>query len=492
MQRSVIHIYCCFSVFFCGSLLSAYPAGWSDDILLTPEDSVVRLDPDITVDTFHNVWAVWDTAMWVNGTGEILFSKRDSLGCCMIPETDISNNASYSLGPRIAVDASNNVQIVWRDETPLGMGLWHTRLANDGSIFTPSHMAVSGNNGGYCIGMALNRYNEINVIWNDNIAGHDQISYSKLDSTGNPIIAKMKVSPANFDSYWPGIGIDSMANVHMAYRVDDTITIDHLLYTKLDRYGNVLIDNKFLDNGDLPTIIADRSQNIHMVYGDPTVPHVAIKYLKLDQNGNILKGPLILNPYPYNYTVHMAMDSLQYLHVVWCWCAGTGVIMYAKLDTNGNFVIPPVPIVYSPYSIYPGEQRIAVDLNNRLHMVWMDQRMDSAETADIFYKRGENESGIQEQGRQNPFRICRLNAAPNPFTKETRISFLDFQKQNTSEINIYDIAGKLVDKIIIESSVGSAVWRGTDRTGKHLPPGLYIARLDDIDNQASTVLILLK
>ena len=69
------------------------------------------------------------------------------------------------------------------------------------------------------------------------IAGYDQIDYTKLDSLGNPIIAKMRVSPANVFSYWPGIGVDSFANVHLAYRADSG-PADRLAYTKLDRSGN--------------------------------------------------------------------------------------------------------------------------------------------------------------------------------------------------------------------------------------------------------------
>jgi hypothetical protein len=405
-------IYGLFGIFSSILLLTAYPAGWSDDILLTPEDMKARSDPDVAVDSYHNVWVVWDSATWANGTGEVLFSKRDSLGACLIAETSVSNNASYSLGPRVAVDASNNLQFVWLNDTPLGWGLWHAKLANDGSVIVPSHLAVSGNNGGYPIEIVLNRYNEINVVWNDIVAGYDQIDYTKLDSLGNPIIAKMRVSPANVFAYWPGIGVDSFANVHLAYRADSG-PANRLAYSKLDRFGNVLIDNKFFGYGGRPTMIADHRQNIHMVYNDPTEPGITIEYLKLDQNGNILVGPLSLSPYQNNILVRMAMDSLQYLHIFWDLEVDPWRIMYTKLDTNGNYVIPPMPIVYAPYAVYPGEPRMAVDLSNRVHLVWIDGRLGLA-AADIFYKRGENETAIQEHQKQEQIESTGLIITPNP------------------------------------------------------------------------------
>ncbi len=452
-------------------LLGAYPAGWSDDILLTPEDMKTRGNPGLMVDVFHNVWAAWDSTTWGNGTGEILVSKRDSLGACLIAETPVSNNASYSLVPRIAVDASNNLQFVWLNDTPLGWGLWHAKLANDGSVLVPSHLAVSGNNGGYPIEIVLNRYNEINVVWNDIVAGYDQINYTKLDSLGNPIIAKMRVSPANVYSYWPGIGVDSFANVHLAYRADSGPQ-DRLAYTKVDRSGSILIDNNFFGYGGRPTMIADHSQNIHMVYRDPTEPGITIEYLKLDQNGNILVGPLSLSPYQSNILVRMAMDSLQYLHVVWCWMSGAGSVIYAKLDTNGNFVIAPMPIVYRPPALYPYEPRIAVDLSNRLHLVWMDQRLDSAVTADIFYKRGENETAIEEHVSPQTMHVSYISACPNPFTKQLKVNWRMSANGDVKELAVFDVMGRKVRSFEIEPS-NNIVWFGDDNTDKPLPGGVY-------------------
>ncbi|GAI90526.1 unnamed protein product, partial [marine sediment metagenome] len=85
----------------------------------------------------------------------------------------------------------------------------------------------------------------------------------------------------------------------------------------------------------------------------------------------------------------MAMDSLQYLHVVWeTDSSGIFPIIYAKLDTLGNFIIPPTQIVYPPYTVRGGGMpRIAVDPSNKLHLVWVDDRLNPLVSTDIFYKR---------------------------------------------------------------------------------------------------------
>ena len=468
-----------------------------------------RSNPDLDVDTYNNVWAVWDSGSWVNNTAEILYSKRDSLGDSLISETNISIEVPYSHLPKIAVDASNNVQFIWREASPQGLGIGYTKLANDGTVIVSSHLAVSGAGGGSSSlrpEMVLNKYNEINIIWDESPSGYNQMNYTKLDTLGNPIIPKIKVSLDTFYTYWPGIGIDSMANSHLGYRTDDTVSAYRLTYTKLDRNGNVLIDNKFFGFGYLPIMIADRSQNIHMVYADHTGPGISIEYLKLDQDANILIGPITLSIHENNSRPHMAMDSLQYLHVVWHLEDPQG-IMYTKLDTLGNFVISPMMIVYPPDAVWPAHPRIAVDYSNCLHLVWKDQRLGSE---DIFYKRGENENTIEETARLKTANLPKISVFPNPFSKLTKISFgkkhpdrITRSSYGTGsaeriELKIFDASGRLVRSFPIinlcnpNKSVVSVYWTGTDDIGNHLPAGVYFIHILHQQEFKSIPVVLLK
>jgi len=477
------------------SILQAYPPGWSDDILLTPEDNKSRQSCDVDVDCFNNVWAVWDSATWISGTAEILFTKRDSMGGCLIPETPVSNNPSFSILPKMAIDGSNNVHFIWRDWSPQGDGIWHANLANDGSIIVPSHLAVSGAGSGASTlepDVVINKYNELYVIWDEYVSGYNQMNFSRLDSMGNPVIEKIEVSIPGIYAFWPGIGVDSFANAHMAYRSDSGFQ-DRFTYSKLDRNGNVLISNRFFGTGLLPTIIADRSQNMHIVYENPSGPGMSVEYLKLDQNGNILVGPLILSVHHNNYRPHTAMDALQYLHIVWAFISDSSGLMYAKMDTAGNFVIPPMAIVYPPYCIYPYEPRIAVDLSNRLHVIWKDQRLN---TEDIFYKRGENEPGIHEASQLQPEESMSITITPNPFTHKTNLIWQTTDGNNEIDLTIFDIVGREVTdferrmSLIDDRSV--MTWDGTDKMGDRLPAGVYFVRLSAQDKEQVIPVVLLR
>lgn len=492
------------SFIFClpSSVLYSYPEGWSDDILINQDTTASQNSPDVSTDSCNNVWITWYVATWTEG--EVFYSKRDSLGNCLIPETTVSNNASRSTLARVVIEYSDNVHFVWRDDTPQGIGLWHAKLANDGSEIVSSHLAVSGAGG---VGVStlyfeivLNKYQEVNISWDEAPSGYNQMDYTKLDTLGNPIIEKIRVSPENITAYWVGIGVDSFANNHMACRTDSGGISNRLTYSKLGKDGNFLIFNKILGDGAAPSIIADRNQNIHMVYTNPTGPGNRIDYLKLNQNGNILVGPrTISSPQIHSNTyAHMAIDSLQYLHVVWQGDSSAIFhIMYCKLDTLGNYVIPPMKIVHSPYTTGAGEPRIAVDHSNRLHVVWFDNRLG---TQDIFYKRGENETAVKEIEKLKIENLPEITVYPNPFWKETKIvfslsplnTFETLQETNKHKIEIYDIIGRKLKTFILGESDGVIIWKGTDDLGNYLPAGVYFLRVVSSMKMQSIPIVLLR
>lgn len=80
--------------------------------------------------------------------------------------------------------------------------------------------------------------------------------------------------------------------------------------------------------------------------------------------------------------------------------------------------------------------------------------------------------------------ISEILVSPNPFTKETSISYL-LSKTACVSIRIYNINGKVI-KSFIESQqskgLNEIIWQGNDNTGQSIPPGLYFYTIE-INNQ---------
>jgi hypothetical protein len=454
--------------------LYAYPDGWSDDVRISSNPDFYHTDPDIDVDAHYNVWITWQRGFYMDC--EVFFSKRDSLGNCRIPPTNVSNNTSNSIYPKIAVDPISAIQFIWRDQSPEGYGVWHAKIDTGGVVLVPPHLAITGSGSmvSSCVPeMVLDRQAALSAIWDELIGSNNQMNYSELDSIGNPVISKFRVSHDNCSNLWPGMGGDTLGNMHLGYRSDTSGAPYRFAYTKISSDTNMVIDNMIIGQGSSPTFVADRSQNIHVVYGC----QLQICYLKLDQEGNILVGPdTISMPETHNNICHLALDSLQYLHVVW---TGNGMnwnnVQYAKLDTLGNWVVPPMEIVGQPYVQYAGYPRIAVDANNRLHVTWLDTRFGGN---DVMYKRGDNESSIDETNR-TPLNNQAVSVVPNPFTHYAKIAFaLPLSNKYRVYLAIYDAIGRKVYTQAFTKSATTHLWDGTDNNGHILPAGVYFVRIE--------------
>jgi hypothetical protein len=473
------------------SILCAYPAGWSDDILIAQDTlNAVLNSPDICVDSFNNVWITWDNADWVEG--DIYYSKRDSLGNCLVPATNVSNNTERALYNRIEVDSSDNTQFIWRGDTPQGIGLWHAEYSNSDSVIVHPHIAVNGAGGltsSLLPEIAIDKYQNINIAW-DEINDGNRMVYTKLDSLGNPVIDRIQITPSGYSAYWVGIGVDSFANSHLASRMDTSGNPYKLSYSKLDKDGNILISNMVLADGLKPSIICDIHQNIHIFYSNQIGPGNTLEYVKLNQVGNILIGPDTISPPEIHSSTYCdaVIDNLQNIHVVWqANEASWAWIMYTKMDTAGCFVIPPVLIVGRPFTDGALEPRIAVDHSNRLHVTWADHRFT---TNVIYYKRGENETGVQDKSHYEKISTPMISVYPNPFSQITTISFRGLDNYKNVALGIYDINGRKVGEISKNKMINYIQWDGCDSQGKRVTPGIYFLVPKNITSNYTIPVIL--
>jgi hypothetical protein len=467
------------SFFILPARLNSYPLGWSDDILISPDTAGRRDRPDISADSHNNVWVVWDSTGW--GGGYIYYSKCDSLGDCIIPETQVSTS-SYSRYCRLETDDSDNVHIIWRELSPQGYGLGYVKLANDGSVIVPARLSVGGQGASNrpFFETAIDRENDLHVIWEEMIGGCEQISYTLLDSLGDTLVSNVRVSVANTGAYFPGIAVDSAGNNHIAYRGDTIPGAGgiRLVYTKSDKSGNVLIPNRIISTGSSPSVVCDKGQNVHIFYTNPEGVGNHIYYVKLSNNGDVLIPPthLSLPTDTSNNMCHASIDSQQFLHVVWKTSRAqqAAYLLYTKIDTVGHAVVSSIEVVYPPHTFWCIEPCIATDQSDKLHLVWVDGRIDTVQR--IFYKRGENKSGVEEHAQLETGYQAGISVLPNPFSQDTKIHFSFPRENEKAKIEIYDISGRKVQEFILDRSEGSVTWQGTDHAGSYLPAGVYFLR----------------
>lgn len=101
-----------------------------------------------------------------------------------------------------------------------------------------------------------------------------------------------------------------------------------------------------------------------------------------------------------------------------------------------------------------------------------------------------NTTGIEEREDNVAETGLRLDIFPNPFTKQTKLSFSKTKgiKQNAARtvLKIYDISGRSVKQFSLPGTYSllptTVIWSGTDDQGQRLPAGIYIVELKADDH----------
>jgi len=85
---------------------------------------------------------------------------------------------------------------------------------------------------------------------------------------------------------------------------------------------------------------------------------------------------------------------------------------------------------------------------------------------------------------------------PNPFNPSTTISYnLTEEEAETASIEIFNLKGQLIKSftnLTVSNSFGSVVWDGLDDRNNFVSSGIYLLKLNSVDNSQFKKMILLK
>lgn len=384
----------------------------------------------------------YDTGEKYDGTGWI--PKQFRIKQCKPPkdwseDIRITNDPADSNNPKIAVNSTNNVHIVWQDNRDGRCGIYYKKLDNHGNTVINDtkliSLWISCDNLHYydAPAIAIDSNDHIHIAWIDCVDWttgvlYREVYYAKFDNNGNIIghIIRVDNNPELKRSL--DIAVDSKNNAHIVwedYRDDNRVSETY--YTKINDHGGITISNKRLGHDTVPSgfpkIAADSNNNIHIVWGGSNV-----RYTKLDNEGNIvvesrglsdtisyfpdivvdsandhhvtwvwsdnwLKSHYIYYNKKFDYDKKLisnsgnhpavAIDSNDHIHIIWIesYDLYDHQICYTKLGNIGNTLIDNTQLTLDPAS--PSKPDIAIDLDNNIHIVWEDYRDGNGE---IYYK----------------------------------------------------------------------------------------------------------
>ena len=140
------------------------------------------VDPQIGLDAKDNINVVWEDNTPPKYNPDIYFARSSDGGATFSSPVNISNDAGISANPFLTIDAGANINVAWEDDTPGNKDIFFSRSTDSGATFSAPLNLSNDPRLSLAPDMAADKNGDINVAWQDSTPGPSQIFFSRLAS----------------------------------------------------------------------------------------------------------------------------------------------------------------------------------------------------------------------------------------------------------------------------------------------------------------------
>jgi hypothetical protein len=341
-------------------------------------------EPAIAVDSSGYLHVVWQD--YTRGNYEIYYKKSTDGATTWTASQNLTWNSGSSQYPAIAVDASDNLHVVWEDYTPGNWEIFYKKSTNGGATWTPNQRLTWNSGRSEAPAIAVGPSDKIHVFWHDDMPGNCEIYYKTSTNGGATWATSRRLTQTSGISDYPAIAVDSSGHIHLVW--DDTTLGYDIYYKKSTDGGATWTPNQRLTRtsgySGYPAIADDLSDNLHLVWSDSTSGNYEVYYRKSTNGGATwITSQRLTWTSSASLKPIIASASSDNIHLVWAdlpnW---VGEIYYKKSTDGGASWAAGQRLTWNSGGSY--SPRIAVDSSDNLHVVWQDYTPGNYE---IFYKK---------------------------------------------------------------------------------------------------------
>ena len=336
--------------------------------------------PVMAVDAAAHINIVWEDSPDCSfGTSNIFFSRSTDGGMTFSAPTNLSatmNTALYSV-PQIAVDTTGNINVLWESDTG-NLAIWFSSSRDGGATFSSPKMVSTNPGGSLNAQIAVDKNGNINVVWEDDIAGHSDISFSRSTDNGLNFSPPMNLSnPLGnciANSNTPRIGLDIAANINVVWSNDCGGNFDIFLSRSADN-GASFSSPKNLSgtpgSSGNPQLFVDAAGNINVVWEESSPADIffvrsgdAGATFSSAQNLSHNSGP--------STNAWLTVDAGANINVAWeDTTPGNRDILFTRsTDSGATFLSTPLNL--SNNSGLSEAVQIAADKSGDINVAWQD------------------------------------------------------------------------------------------------------------------------
>ena len=336
-------------------------------------------NPSIDVDTNDNIHIVWNDV--TPGNSELYYCKSTNEGISWMTKR-LTWNSGISETPAIVTDSSNHIHLVWEDKTPGNAEIYYRKSTNGGTNWTTKRLTWNSGESEFPK-IAVDSSNHIHVVWYDDMTGNYEI-YHKKSTNGGTNWTTKRLTWNSGSSIVPSIAIDTSDNIQVVWQ-DSTPGKSEIYYKKSTNGGmNWTVKRLTWNPGSsyYPDIATDVSDHTHATWYDWTSGRDDIYYMRSTDGGVSWSTKRLTWTAGASYNPSITSDSLNNIHIVWIEEIGAYEIYY-KRSSDGGMSWTTKRLTWNGYGSY--DPALATDSSNRIFVVWSDHSPGNNE---IFIRKG--------------------------------------------------------------------------------------------------------
>ncbi|HKW87592.1 MAG TPA: PKD domain-containing protein [Candidatus Acidoferrales bacterium] len=231
------------------------------------------ITPEFAVDTNGDVSVVWEDDN--NGTSDISFCVSADHGATFSAPKSLSLNVANSVSPQIAIDSTGNFDTTWENDSSGSFNIYFSRSADKGATFSAPKNVSNGTGTAGSPQIATDAGGNINLVWSDNIppAANSDIYFTRSKDGGATFSSPQNLSNNTGMSGNPWLTIDAGGNINVAWE-DNTPGNQDIFYSRSTDSGATFSSPLNISNDSgmsiATQIAADKLGNINVTWQDAT------------------------------------------------------------------------------------------------------------------------------------------------------------------------------------------------------------------------------
>jgi hypothetical protein len=367
-------------------------ADWTPAIRLTwnPSSPFVGASGSaIAVDSAGNPHVVWHAFNWMSS--DIYYRNSTDGGATWGAKKRLTWTSALTYDPDIVIDGRDTIHVVWRSQNLMSTSNVYYKASGDlGSTWTAAKK-ITTNASGERPRIAVDSSGNLFVVWYDDTPGTFQIYFIKSMDNGVTWTPKERLTYSLNDCLYSDIAVDSSGNLHLVFSLLPAAELINVIYERSTDGGEYWPLTKWLDQTSVtvavtPAIAAGGSKVFAVWFGnDASSTDPTELYFKRSTSGGLYWGSIRRLTWTSgnSYDPDVGLDSSGNPHVIWADDTPGNTEIYYRTSTDGEITWTPNKRL--TWNLGDSEApEIAVAPSGNLHVVWGDSTPGNYE---VYYRR---------------------------------------------------------------------------------------------------------